>query len=86
MTRCRSTYPATLAGRPVRCELAAGHPERHSHSFAARYWDDPEPEPCRYHTMDGYPDGLPDDEWPMYCALPAHHAGPHQQRPRGNTP
>ena len=41
-TRCPSHYPgaATLLGRPIRCELATGHPEQHGHSFAARYWTD----------------------------------------------
>lgn len=40
--RCPSVYPGavTLNGRPVRCELSAGHDGRHGHSFAARYWDD----------------------------------------------
>ena len=51
MTRCRSTYPGpvTLRGRPIRCELPKGHADRHAHSYAARYWDDPDPqypEPC----------------------------------------
>jgi hypothetical protein len=37
--RCASVYPAWINGQPVRCELEAGHGDRHGHSFAARYWD-----------------------------------------------
>ena len=61
-TRCRDTYPGavTLRGRPIRCELAAGHPEPHGHTFAARYWYS---EPYPRHDPDG-PVPIPADPEP----------------------
>ena len=40
MARCQSVYGGAVIepNRPIRCEQTAGHSDRHSHSFAARYW------------------------------------------------
>lgn len=59
---CPSRYPgsATLAGRPIRCELPAGHPGQHGHSFAARYWP----------NDDGNRHGWRDDHKPRTYANP----------------